>query len=83
MSPAIGGFPVAYPGGGGVERDGEWVWRFRAAAEAFYRPGRRWPSRAGTVRWRGEDGRAVGDDGRRVDGVASERSWTTDSRARG
>ena len=31
LPPAIGGSPVANPGGGGVERDGEWVCFFGAA----------------------------------------------------
>ena len=54
LPPAIGGSPVANPGGGGVERNGEWLCFFGAAEGSFYRPGRRWPSRAGMVRWRGE-----------------------------
>ena len=61
LPPVFGGSPVANPGGGEVERDGEWLCFFGAAEGSFYRPGRRWPSRAGTVRWRGElSGRSGG-----------------------
>ena len=35
LLPAIGGSPVANPGGGGVERDGEWLCSFGAAEGSF------------------------------------------------